>query len=196
MKKGKLFTKIALFSACLFTLTGCDTSKISEEISSIKDKLIPNWVSLVVQITALAILILIVVFCAYKPVKKMLKKRADYIENNIRESEESKAIALKREKQSSEIILDSKKQAASIIEEAQISASKEKEVMIAEAKEEIRKMKSDAEKDIELSKQEALDDIHSEMVNVALAASSEILKREVNDKDNARLAEEFIDNLN
>lgn len=196
MKKGKLLAKIALFTVCTLSLTGCDTSGMAEEIASIQKKLIPSWTSFVVQIAALAILILIVVFCAYKPVKKMLKKRADYIENNIRESEESKAIAEQREKQSSELILESKKQAASIIEEAQLAASKEKEAILEQTKEEIRKMKSDAEKDIEISKQEALDDIHSEMVNVALAASSEILKREVNDKDNARLAEEFIDNLN
>lgn len=195
MKKGKLLAKIALFTVCTLGLTGCDTSKLSEEIASIQTKLVPSWPSFVVQIAALAILILIVVFCAYKPVKKMLKKRQDYIENNIREAEENKAIALKRERQSSELILESKKQAASIIEEAQVNASKEKEVILAQAKEEVRKMKSDAEKDIELSKQEALDDIHSEMVDVALAASSEILKREVNDKDNARLAEEFIENL-
>ncbi|MCF0107625.1 MAG: F0F1 ATP synthase subunit B [Bacilli bacterium] len=195
MKKGKLFAKIALFTVCTLPLTGCDASALSEEIASIQKKLIPSWTSFVVQIAALAILVLIVVFCAYKPVKNMLKKRQDYIENNIRESEKSKALAQTREKQSSELILESKKQAALIIEEAQISASKEKAKIIASTKEEVQKMKQDAEKDIEISKQEALDDIHSEMVNVALAASSEILKREVNEIDNARLAEEFIENL-
>ena len=56
-------------------------------------------------------------------------------------------------------------------------------------------MKKVAEQDIERSKQEALDDIHKEMVEVALLTSSEILKREVNDEDNARLAEEFINRL-
>lgn len=168
---------------------------LADALGGIKDLLIPSWVSLVVQIGALAVLIMIVMFCAYKPVKKMLQKRQDYIESNIRAAEESKAAALQREQQSSEIILDSKKKAALIIEEAQKTAKDDKEVILAEARKEVAKMKSDAEMDIERSKQEALDDIHHEMVDVALAASSEILKREVSEKDNARLAEEFIENL-
>ena len=57
------------------------------------------------------------------------------------------------------------------------------------------KLKADAEKDIERSRQEALDDIHKEMVDIALLTSSEILKREVNQEDNSRLAKEFIDRL-
>ena len=53
-------------------------------------------------------------------------------------------------------------------------------------------MKDDAQKDIEQSTLDAKDAIRKEMVNLALSASSEILKREINEKDNARLAEEFI----
>ena len=43
---------------------------------------------------------------------------------------------------------------------------------------------------------DALNDIRNEMVNVALTASKEILKREVDEKDNTRLAEDFINRLN
>ena len=195
MKKGKLFIGLVTSLAAMVTLTGCDTTEAAAEIAKIKDKLIPSWTSLVVQFGALVILIFIVIFVAYKPVKKMVKKRQDYIENNIRDSEKSKAVALQAEKQSSEIVLESKKQAAQIIEEAQIAAKKDREELLNEARLEVTKMKFDAENDIERSKQEALDEIHAEMVDVALAASSEILKREVSDKDNARLAEEFIENL-
>ncbi len=195
MKKGKLFIGLVTGLAAMVTLSGCDTTEAAAEIAKIKEKLIPSWTSLVVQFGALVILIFIVIFCAYKPVKKMVKKRQDYIENNIRDSEVSKAVALKAEKQSSEIVLESKKQAAQIIEEAQNAAKKDRENLLNEARLEVTKMKSDAEMDIERSKQEALDEIHAEMVDVALAASSEILKREVNKKDNARLTEEFIENL-
>ena len=51
----------------------------------ISKNLIPSWVSFVVQFTALVILVLVVFFVAYKPVKKMLTKRADYVENNIKD---------------------------------------------------------------------------------------------------------------
>ena len=66
---------------------------------------------------------------------------------------------------------------------------------MADARKQVEKMKLDAEADIARSRQEALDDIHHEMVEVALLTSQEILKREVNQKDDARLAKEFIDQL-
>ena len=68
--------------------------------------------------------------------------------------------------------------------------------MRVEAKEEVKEMKLAAEQDIEQAKQDALDDIRNEMVNVALTASKEILKREVDSDDNKRLAEDFINRLN
>lgn len=172
-----------------------EASGIGDAISGIKDKLIPSLPAFLMQFCALVVLIIVVFFLAYKPVKKLLKKRQDYIENNIRESEEKKAIAAQNEQQSSEIILASKKQAALIVEEAELAAKKERETMLNETRIEVAKMKAVAEEDIERSKQEALDQIHDEMVEVAIAASGEILKREVSDKDNARLAEEFIENL-
>ena len=56
---------------------------IGETIGTIGQKLIPSWISFVIQLTSFLILLLVVFFIAYKPVKKMLKKRADYIENEI-----------------------------------------------------------------------------------------------------------------
>ena len=56
-------------------------------------------------------------------------------------------------------------------------------------------MKLRAEKDIERAKEEAKDEIKKEMINIALDASSVILKREVNSDDNARLVEEFIKDI-
>ena len=158
-------------------------------------KLIPSWTSFVIQFAALIVLLLVVFIFAYKPIKKLLKKRADYIEDNIREAEKNRAIAEKNAIQSEETILASKKNAAEIIEKANNQAKANYDDSIEQTRQEIIQMKLDAEKDIERSRQDALKEIHDEMVDVALSASSEILKREVNSKDNARLAEEFIDKL-
>ena len=160
---------------------------------TIRNNLIPSWTSFVMQVAAFILLLIVVVFVAYKPVKRILKERQDYIEKEISDAEKDKAEAAVNLTQSEERILASKKDASRIIEEAQALVRKEE--ILAEARLQVEKMKKDAEADIERSRQEALDDIHDEMVEVALLTSSEILKREVNDKDNARLAKEFIDNL-
>lgn len=186
-------TKIVILAiSSLFLLTSCSAGDLGSEIQA---KLIPSWVAFLVQFASLIVLLIVVFIFAYKPVKKLLKKRSDYIENEIREAEQNKAISQRDMNQAKEMIIASKKEAASILKEAHEQAKINHDALVEQTKEEVMKMKLDAELDIKRSKQEALEEIHNEIVDVALTASKEILKREVNENDNARLVEEFIDKL-
>ena len=170
-----------------------DIGKTIEEY--IKANLIPSWVSFVVQFSALVILVIVFFLVAYKPVKKLLAKRADYVETNIRESEEAKAEAEKNAVASREAIVASKKEAAEIISQAKVTAEDKKKATLEETQLEVNKMKALAEEDIERSKLEAKEEVKKEIINVALAASEEVLKREVNEKDNKKIVEDFIKDL-
>lgn len=161
----------------------------------ISKNLIPSWVSFVVQFAALVIMVLVVFLVAYKPVKKMLTKRADYVENNIRDSETAKAQAEQSVLAAQEALIASKKEAAEIISNAKVIAEDNNRKMMEESQLEINKMKALAEEDIERSKVEAREEIRKEMVSVALAASEEVLKREINEKDNSRIVKDFIKDL-
>ena len=169
---------------------------IGETISSIGEKLVPNWVSFVVQFLSFLILLLVVFFVAYKPVKRLLKKRADHIEDEINQAEEKNVLAAQSVSEAKELISSSKVQASEIIKNAEAQGQEKYDAMILEAKQEIAEMKKAAQEDIERAKVDAIEDIRSEMVNVALSASKEILKREVDSKDNVKLAEDFIKQLN
>lgn len=171
-------------------------SKIGDTIENyIKSNLIPSWVSFVVQFAAFVIMIVVILLVAYKPVKKLLSKRADYVENNIRDSETAKAEAETNAAQSRETLIASKKEAANIVAEAKALADANKAAAIEETQLEINQMKALAEEDIVKSKEDAKEEIRKEIVNVALAASEEVLKREVNEKDNAKVVEDFIKDL-
>ena len=169
---------------------------IGETISSIGEKLIPNWISFVVQFLSFLILLLAVFFLAYKPVKRILKKRADHIEDEINQAEEKNAQAAASVNEAKELVSSSKVKASEIIKNAESQGQERYDAIILEAKQEVAEMKKAAEEDIERAKVDAVQDIRSEMVNVALSASKEILKREVDKKDNVKLAEDFIDQLN
>ena len=171
-------------------------SNIGEVIKTIQQKLIPNLLSFVVQFLSFLVLILVVFILAYKPVKKILKKRADYIENEIKEARESNLAAEKNVAEAKEMVASSKVQASEIIARAEKQGQERYDMMLVSANNEIVEMKKEAEKDIERAKEEAIQDIRNEMVNVALSASEEILKREVDSQDNKRLAEDFINRLN
>ena len=173
-------------------LTGCDINITSDDFTS---KLIPNWVSFVTQLGALIVMIAIVFIFAYKPVKKIITKRQDYIESNIKEAELSKAKWKENEEQSKANVLASTRTAADIVAEAKTEALKEKNKIIDETASEVERMKKEAENDIARMREDAKEDIRKEMVSVALDASKELLGREVNSSDYTRLLEEFIDDI-
>ena len=169
---------------------------IGETIKTISEKLIPNWISFVIQFLSFLILLTVVFVFAYKPVKKILKKRADFVENEIKEARENNLIAQKNVEEAKEMVATSKVQASAIIKNAEQQGHEQYDAIIEQAKTDVEEMKKDAQKDIERAKEEAIQDIRNEMVSVALSASEEILKREVDSKDNKRLAEDFINRLN
>ena len=171
-------------------------SNIGETIGTIGQKLIPNLLSFVVQFLSFLVLLIVVFVFAYKPVKKILKKRADYVENEIKEARENNFAAQKSASEAKEMVAKSKVQASEIIKNAEKQGQEKYDALILQAKQDVEEMKIDAKEDIERAKEEAIQDIRQEMVNVALSASEEILKREVDSADNKRLAEDFINRLN
>lgn len=176
----------------VFSLTGCTIDLSSDDFTS---KLIPNWVSFVTQLGALVVLIAVVMIFGYKPIKKIITKRQDYIEQNIRDAEQAKATWQENEKKSEETVLASNRTAANIVAEAKDAALKEKAKILEETALEVEKMKLEAENDIARMELEAQEEIKKEMINIALDASKELLGREIDSKDNTRLIEEFIDEV-
>ena len=176
----------------MVSLTGCTVDLSSDDFTS---KLIPNWVSFVTQVGALVVLVTVVLIFGYKPIKKIVTKRQDYIEQNIRDAEEAKATWQENERQSEATVLASNRTAAHIVAEAKETALKEKSKILEETALEVEKMKLEAENDIARMELEAQEEIRKEMVDIALEASKELLGREVSSKDNTRLIEEFIDEV-
>ena len=169
------------------------TDTLNQE--SILSKLIPNWTSFVVQLAAFLVLVAVVIYFAYKPVKKIIKTRQDYIEDNIKQSELAKSRANDNIIKSEETLTASHKEANEIIEQAKLDAENERNRILEETSVLVSKMKQNAEADIKQSKEDAKEEIRKEMVNLALDASSEILSRNVNTKDNEKLADDFIRSL-
>ena len=191
MRKRKLLF-LLLASSLLTSCSGEDLGLTSESFTS---KLIPNWPSFVAQLGALVVLIVVVIVFAYKPIKKILKKRQDHIDEKIKEAEKSKLVWKENELKSKETVLASERTAADIVAEAKKTAEKEKAAILETTQLEVNKMKSEAENDIARMEEEAQEQIKKEIVNVALDASKELLGREVSSKDNVRLVEDFIEEV-
>ena len=158
-------------------------------------KLFPNpWEALATFVAFIILLIAVFVF-AYKPVKALLKKRQDYVDNKIKDAEIREEKSKELLDEANKNIEDSKKQGMEIIEQSKIDALATKQTIIEEGKEEAKKQILDAKKEIAQEIEKSKDDIHNEIVDVALSASKEVLKRNVNEDDERRLLNDFINGL-
>jgi F-type H+-transporting ATPase subunit b len=189
MKKSKL----ALLGTSIVastSLAGCDVS-----IGDLTEKLFPNpWDALAVFL-AFVVLLIAVFYFAYKPVKKLLKERGDYVEGKIKTAEEREEKSQQLLDEANEEVKAKRIEAMGIVEKAKEDAQEERTAILEKAKEEkaeeIRRTKEEIAQEIEASK----DEIHREIVSVAIDASSKVLEREVNSKDNEKLIDNFIDDL-
>jgi len=180
----------------LVSLTSCDSVAIGDEISNgIIDALIPNFWAFLTQFLAFIVLIVLVSVFAYKPIRKYLDKRADYLDNEVKNANRNNAEAKAHLEESELHIANVKKQAVNIVEEAKNSANVEKNKILNDANIEVTKMKEKAEKDIAAEKVEAQKEIKNAIISVALDASKHVLEREVNKDDNEKIIDNFVDTM-
>lgn len=190
----KLCKVMLSFSDIKFLAEG-DSNKIIDP-QDIINKLFPNgWQGLVIQLLAFGVMIAVVIFLGYKPVKKLLEKRAEYVQNHIHKAEEANVEANRKLAEANRHLLDSRIEARKIVLEAKEEAETERQTTLRETKIEIRNARIQAEKDRQQEQLKAQEDVHKEIVNIALTASSRVLQREVSITDNEELIRNFIEEL-
>ncbi len=156
-------------------------------------KLFPNgFLGILTQLLAFFVMVAIVTYFGYKPIKKVLNARKNYVENQIQSAEKANAEAESRELISRQTILASKKEAEIIVNDAKLAGEKVKEEILNDAKNATLEEKAKTEKEIALAKAKAIQEIEQEIVSVALEASKVVVGREINIEDNSRLVQDFI----
>ena len=171
-----------------------NNSKISDEITKTFDNLTFNWPYFVLSLLTLTLVVLFVTFLVYKPLKKMLKARQEYIQNNINESIKAKEKALEAQEsidlkindaniKVSNLILEAKSESEKIINDGMQKAQKQSELLLQQANILVEKKY----KDFELEQKKII-------IENAVELARKILKRELKDKDNKKLINELMEN--
>lgn len=186
-----------IFSLLLsLLLTSCSVDNASQDITDTINDAIPNLYVTLAQIGAFIVMVLIVIFFGYKPIKKKLDARREYVKKNLDDSDKHLKEAKKKEKEAEDIITASRIQANSIVEKARKQAIEEKNQMLDEAEKAIALKKLQDEKELKDKEQKMIKDNRDKIISTALDASKEILKREIKEEDNKKIVDDFIDKLN
>lgn len=188
---GILTTLVSLFS-----LTSCNTEMIQDRIETTVNNMLPNLRITLLQLGLFILVAILFIVIAYKPLKKKLNERADYIEKNIKDSENKALEAEEKIKEANRIVLNGQKKAGEIIQRAEKTAENKASELEKQLAETIEKQKQSAHNDIENERNKMLKEAKSEIISTAISTSKEILKRNVSVSDNDEYVNKFIEELN
>lgn len=149
--------------------------------------------SLVFTWANLLILFLIIKHFLYKPVKKMLEARKNEVEQTYREADEAKEQALSMQKEYENHLRNAKEEANELMRTATRKAQQRGDEIVAEAREKSAVLLRQTEEQIGLEKKQAMNEMKSEISELALMAAEKMVGKELNQADQERLIEEFID---
>ena len=171
-------------------LTSCEGAPVDQE--TIVNKLFGSWQSLLIQLGATLIMILIVSKFLMQPVREILQKRQDYVVNQVLKAEQMKEEAENQQKEVKQKIASLNVEASTILDEARKNAEVIKDKALKEIEEEKEIQHQNLLKQLEQEKENAKEEIRKEILDVALKATEIVLQREVNEKDNQAIVENFI----
>ena len=176
-------------------LSSCEGSPFTDQ--DFANKIFPNgyW-DFLIQLIAFILLLLIVFFLGYKPLKKMMKKRSDAINAMVEDTKQNQAIAKEAAQQKDQTIEEGRVEAEQILNNARRQAEFERQRVIEDANAEAARRLQKADEDIASAKAASLEETRKEIIDVAMLASTQLLGRDVDEEDNRRLVASFVDELN
>lgn len=148
--------------------------------------------TLIGQMVAFGILIWFVNRYLWGPLTRLMEERKKRVADGLAAAERGKHEQELAEKRAKETLHEAKEKAAEIISQAQKRANE----IVEEAKEsahaEGERLKAAANAEIQQEMNRAREDLRGQVVSVAVAGASKILKRELDEEANQALVKELV----
>lgn len=128
----------------------------------------------------------------FNPVRDMLSKRRERIQNDIEAATQNKddAVALRAEYEAK--LKDIDKEAERILSEARKKAMRREEEIVNEAREEASRILERAHSEVVLEQKRAVDDMKKEMIRIASVMAGKVVSQSMNAEIQDTLIEETL----
>ncbi|WP_245579615.1 F0F1 ATP synthase subunit B [Mycoplasma leonicaptivi] len=154
--------------------------------------LFPSIPIIIATIIAFIIVFITLYFLVHKPVKKLIKARQDFIQNNIDDSIKQKEESILKLNQVNETLKNAHIQADNIITSAKIKAEKVSEHQIELSKKEAKRMLEETSIDIQTQQRQFQHNSKKYVVEVATDLAKKILKREITPETQKDLIDQYL----
>ena len=156
---------------------------------------IANWLP---GVTALIVFLIAFVFLAifvWPKITKALDEREQKIRSEIESAEAAREQAKAALAEYQKSLATARDEASRMITQAKADAKAVAEELKSRNQAELVEMKQKATREIESAKQAAISAIYNEAANLGVAIAGKILQREVNERDQARMIDDSLQEL-
>ncbi|MBU4692209.1 F0F1 ATP synthase subunit B [Mycoplasma zalophi] len=172
-------------------------SEQSEGVTSELNKVFNNfawqWPYFIFTIVSLLITVLVLTFLVYKPVKKMLNNRQNYIQQNIDDSVKAKEKALELQVKANEALVETYKKADQMIHDAKTDGEKIIDSATKTANKKAHGMIEQTNNSISKSWKEFEQQQKKIIVDNAVEIAKKIIGREIKDPENKKMIEQLLE---
>lgn len=158
----------------------------------VQGALFPNVLTMLTQLLSTLIIFLAVKKFLWKPVKNILAKRSEKMQESLDSAFKQNEEATKNLEESKKELEQAKTSSKEIIDSARVEATNLKNEIVADAKKQAQNKLDSAESKIEQRRNEVRDELHDEMVNVAMAAVSKLLEEKATSDDDQKALDKYI----
>jgi F-type H+-transporting ATPase subunit b len=167
---------------------------VHEEVGALPTVKQGLWTGL----TAVAVFFIVLLVLGTKvwpTISKALDERADKIKGEIAAAEAARKQAKDALEQYEKSLADARAEAQRMLEKTKAQQQALADELRAKADAELAAMRDRARRDIEIAKRAAIAEIYDQAASAATSIAGKILQREVNARDQARLIEETVGQL-
>lgn len=152
------------------------------------------WTALFTLLNTLTVIIVGTKFL-FKPVMKMIRERQKEIDDMYSEADSARTSAKAMETEYKEKLSVAVETGDRIVKDAVARGQAREEEIIRQANADAAAIMEKASADIAMEKKKAINDAKDEISGMAMAIAEKVVGRQLNDADQSKLVDEFIDGL-
>ncbi len=155
-------------------------------------QLVPNPLTMIVQLCSTLVLFLLMRKFLWKSVKEFLAKRGEKMQEDLAAGEQARIAAESDREQAAIQLKNAGSRSEEIVAAAVKEAGSRKESILAEAKKEADLVKTKAREQMEAEREAMYSDMQKEMVEVAMAAAGKLLLKDSADELDQKAIDAFV----
>lgn len=146
----------------------------------------------IVLLASFIVLLLVLSYYVWKPVKKIMDDREQLIHDDIDSAEQRKAEAERLKAENEALLKQTQTEISELMENAKGQAKKEQEAIITDAQTRASQMIQEAKVDIEREKEQAVRDINDQVAELSVLIAEKMIVKELNVEDQKSLVSKYL----